>query len=81
MNKRKAISGIGALLGATVIKSKAAVKTEIDRGYSPTVKNSFVRKNRVLSDGWQFQIDIKDIGEKEQWHANTFNTGDWTTSK
>lgn len=29
----------------------------------------------TLSKGWRFQIDVKDIGEKEKWYADNF---DWS---
>lgn len=28
-----------------------------------------VREIQVLSDNWKFQLDVRDIGEKEQWFA------------
>jgi beta-galactosidase/beta-glucuronidase len=34
-----------------------------------------VRKTTTLSDNWRFQVDIKDIGEKERWFAKDLS--DW----
>ena len=34
-----------------------------------------VRKTVTLSTNWRFQLDIKDIGEKERWFAKDLN--DW----
>jgi beta-galactosidase/beta-glucuronidase len=34
-----------------------------------------IRKIRVLSDNWKFQIDVKDLGEKEHWYDKDLN--DW----
>ena len=34
-----------------------------------------VRKTVLLSKGWRFQIDVKNIGEKEKWYADNF---DWS---
>jgi beta-glucuronidase len=35
------------------------------------------RKTQILSDNWRFQLDVRDIGEKEQWYTKDFN--DWAT--
>ncbi len=34
-----------------------------------------VRKIRVLSSDWRFQLDIRDVGEKEKWFDK--DLGDW----
>ena len=34
-----------------------------------------VRKIQVLSDNWKFQIDVRDIGEKERWFKKDLS--DW----
>ncbi|MFC1558434.1 glycoside hydrolase family 2 protein [candidate division KSB1 bacterium] len=36
-----------------------------------------VRKTAVLEDGWRFQIDIRNIGEKEEWFAEKFDRSSW----
>ena len=38
-------------------------------------KQTPVRKTVELSQNWRFQIDVKDIGEKEKWYAGNF---DWS---
>jgi len=38
-------------------------------GLSSFEDKQSVRKIQVLSDNWRFQLDIRDIGEKEQWFA------------
>jgi beta-galactosidase/beta-glucuronidase len=35
------------------------------------------RKIQVLSDNWRFQLDVRDIGEKEQWYEK--DQGDWSS--
>jgi beta-galactosidase/beta-glucuronidase len=30
-----------------------------------------------LSAGWNFQIDVSDIGEKERWYGNNFDRSAW----
>lgn len=81
MDRRKAISGLGALLGATAIGfgSKAADNSKPQASYRQNELPVSVRQKKVLSDGWQFMVDIKDIGEKEQWFANTFDASKWST--
>src|ERR1035437_2654652 len=39
-------------------------------GPSAVKDQQSIRKTQVLSDNWRFQLDIQDIGEKEQWFAN-----------
>ncbi|MFC1558436.1 glycoside hydrolase family 2 protein [candidate division KSB1 bacterium] len=36
-----------------------------------------VKKTAVLEDGWRFQIDIRNIGEKEAWFSEDFNRSGW----
>jgi len=38
-----------------------------------------VRKVQILSDGWKFQLDVRDIGEKEKWF--TQDLSDWASVK
>jgi len=30
-----------------------------------------------IAAGWRFQLDVYDLGEKEQWHANGFDRSAW----
>jgi beta-glucuronidase len=30
-----------------------------------------------LSDGWRFQIDVMNLGEEEQWYADSFDRSAW----
>ena len=39
-----------------------------------------VRKTVELSNGWQFQIDIRNIGEEERWFAEEFDRSGWGTA-
>jgi beta-glucuronidase len=40
-------------------------------------KDKSVRKTVTLSDNWRFQIDIRDIGEKEGWFKDDFDRNNW----
>lgn len=40
-------------------------------------KHKSVRKTVVLSGNWRFQIDVRDIGEKEQWFSDDFDKSNW----
>lgn len=35
------------------------------------------RETRTLSQGWQFQIDVSDLGEKDGWFRTDFNRSAW----
>ena len=46
------------------------------KGSTPAVEDKQpIRKIRVLSDNWRFQLDIKDLGEKERWFDKDLS--DW----
>src|SRR5262245_2778537 len=32
-----------------------------------------------LDTNWRFQIDVPDVGEKENWQATTFHRSKWTS--
>lgn len=40
-------------------------------------KDKSVRKTVTLSDNWRFQVDIRDIGEKEGWFKDDFDKNNW----
>ena len=40
-------------------------------------KNESVRKTVALSDNWKFQMDVRNIGEQEQWFADNFERSNW----
>jgi beta-galactosidase/beta-glucuronidase len=40
-------------------------------------KDKSVRKTVTLSTNWRFQLDIKDIGEKEGWFKDDFDRNSW----
>ena len=53
-----------------------------EQGVSPLkqytdVKSKSSRQRNVLSENWKFQVDIKDIGEREHWFMKDFNACDW----
>jgi hypothetical protein len=39
--------------------------------------NAALREIIQLFGGWSFQIDVSDIGEKEQWYGNNFDRSAW----
>src|SRR5215470_10664577 len=36
------------------------------------------RSSVELNTNWRFQIDVPDVGEKENWQATTFDRSKWT---
>jgi beta-galactosidase/beta-glucuronidase len=42
-----------------------------------TGKQPSVRKTTTLSENWRFQIDIRNIGETEEWYSIDFNREQW----
>lgn len=36
-----------------------------------------VRKTQTLSDNWKFQIDARDLGEKDGWYKDSYSKEDW----
>ncbi len=39
---------------------------------------ALARERVVLSANWRFQIDVDDLGEKEQWHGADTDTSHWS---
>ncbi len=48
-------------------------------GPSAVVDQQSIRKIQVLSDIWRFQLDVRDIGEKERWFDKDLS--DWGSVK
>ena len=49
-------------------------RSEINKSTTPALENQqTIRIIKVLSDNWKFQLDINDIGEKEQWFNQDFS--------
>jgi beta-glucuronidase len=77
MNRRKAISGLGVLIGGSMIGSPLYSNT-ISKTNAYNEKNDkSVRKKVVLTDNWRFQIDVKDIGERDQWFGDNYDRSIW----
>lgn len=36
-----------------------------------------IRKTRILSNNWRFQLDIRNIGENEGWFKDDFERINW----
>ncbi|MEP6594913.1 MAG: glycoside hydrolase family 2 TIM barrel-domain containing protein [Ginsengibacter sp.] len=77
MDRREAISGLGSLLGGTIISTHIS-KAEVGVvKAAPLVKSKSYRKKIVLADNWKFQLDTKNIGEGERWFTKDFASCDW----
>jgi len=78
MNRRKAISGLGVLIGGTILGSPTSLYANgSSEAKADTEKNKSVRNRKILSDNWKFQVDIKDIGEEERWFNLEYAKSDW----
>ena len=78
MDRREAISGLGVLVGGTFLgtpplNANASTNTNTD----PGISNTSVRKKKILSDNWKFQVDINNIGEEEHWFNLDHAKCDW----
>jgi beta-galactosidase/beta-glucuronidase len=40
-------------------------------------EDSGPREARAIAGGWRFQVDARDIGEKEHWYGPTIDRSDW----
>ena len=69
-------------LGSLVIVAITAVANEPARHAPVGAESSATvlasRSSVELADNWRFQIDIPDIGEKENWQATTFDRSKWS---
>ncbi len=80
MNRRKALSGMGALVGSAAFVSPLLLNAGEPAGaYNAPIPRSDSRKISDLSGVWKFQVDIQDIGEKEKWYAQGNEGSDWGT--
>jgi beta-galactosidase/beta-glucuronidase len=78
MERREAISGLGVLIGGTFLGTpplyaNGSPETNTD----PGINNKSVRKRKVLSNNWKFQVDINNIGEEEHWFNLEHAKCDW----
>ena len=78
MDRREAISGLGVLIGGTFLGTpplyaNAPTSTNTD----PGINNTSVRKRKILSNNWKFQVDINNIGEDEHWFNLEHAKCDW----
>ncbi len=48
-------------------------------GKAPAVSTG--RKSVELAENWHFQIDVPEVGEKENWQAMSFDHSQWTRVK
>src|SRR5690349_20970275 len=77
MDRREALYELGTLLGAAIITPHLP-EPDVSPGKRNTdIKSKSCRKKNVLSENWKFQVDIKDIGEREHWFMKDFNACDW----
>ena len=84
MNRRKflfkaSLAAAGVSLSANGCDDPLGVPKEND--VAPMSDALSKRTVHTLSDNWQFQMDVFNIGEKEQWFSDDFKRSDWTKVK
>jgi len=47
-------------------------------GAAPDARAEGPRQSRAITTGWRFQIDLRDIGERERWFAAGFDRSSWS---
>jgi beta-galactosidase/beta-glucuronidase len=75
------ISGLGMLLGSTLIPAHTNAEESFHASgpiSSADEISKSVRNTKVLSDNWRFQVDIKNIGDEEQWFKSDFPKNNWS---
>ena len=78
MDRREAISGLGVLVGGTFLGTPPLnANASTDTNTDPGINNKSVRKRKILSDNWKFQVDINNIGEEEHWFNLEHAKCDW----
>lgn len=78
MNRRKALSGLGILIGGTMLSSPSALYVDNPFEEEEKIeKNTSVRKRKILSDNWRFQMDIKYMGDRDNWYAENYDRSVW----
>jgi hypothetical protein len=68
-NIRRVVVPALAWVGASLFAAAAS-------GETPA--NAFSRTTLEIAAGWHFQLDVPDIGEKENWQAINFDRSNWT---
>lgn len=69
---------MGMLIGGSFLGAPSTLRATSDSfKLNPDVEKS-VRKRKILSDKWQFQIDVKDVGERDHWFAVDYNKSAWS---
>ncbi|HVN82022.1 MAG TPA: glycoside hydrolase family 2 TIM barrel-domain containing protein [Terriglobia bacterium] len=60
----------------TTVANESARHTE--EGMERSTAAPAFRSSAELVGNWRFQIDMPDVGEKENWQATTFDRSEWT---
>jgi beta-glucuronidase len=47
------------------------------RAFGARAQDSGPRAVREIADGWRFQIDVRDVGERERWYDPGFDRSGW----
>lgn len=47
--------------------------TDVSTKTSKEMPKESVRKTHIIADNWRFQIDVRDVGEKESWFEGDFS--------
>ncbi|MEP7109309.1 MAG: glycoside hydrolase family 2 TIM barrel-domain containing protein [Ferruginibacter sp.] len=78
MDRREALSGLGLLIGGSMLGTPPLYTEDpADTNTETGINNKSVRKRKILSHNWKFQVDIKNIGEEERWFNLAHAKCDW----
>jgi beta-galactosidase/beta-glucuronidase len=72
--KMALVIAVSATIVTTGCKQSDKTVSKAETGIGKTV-----RQTDTLSDNWKFQLDVRDIGEKENWYDKDLNN--WGTVK
>lgn len=65
------------LIAVSVFIFLSGCQPDDKKGVAPIEDLKSPRKIQVLSDAWRFQLDIRDIGEKNGWYKDDFDRKAW----
>src|SRR5262245_57858425 len=60
-----ALSAVGLLMGSPVA----------------CAQDSGPREIREIASGWRFQVDVRDVGERERWYDADFDRSRWRAAE
>jgi beta-galactosidase/beta-glucuronidase len=50
----------------------------LPRARAVSAEDSSARELREIASGWRFQVDVRDVGEQENWYGPGFDRSGWT---